>query len=261
MRSTAFTQLEDQVEKTKGHFHKVMDFVRQNRDVVQSIKHDWLAKVIQAESAKMKIRILYIDTINAAGGNNLKLTGESCEHLFNIVDRLDDRTQISLNEFYRLFGDDVISHHNLFNRLVESEDLINFGKKKAALFLRHLHIIHTRGKQESRFISDYNIGSDDLVIPVDIVIVTVLNKIWGTNLSPSRHFDDINKIAKQELRENFMLVEDLWFWGYFNTKVIDGRQAVDTDINKAKYYSANFIYPNEHLWNKLSDFSGLINSK
>ncbi len=259
MRSKALTQLKNQVENRRSRFLKVMNFVRQNQDVVESIKHTWLAKVIQADSAKMKIRTLYIDTINAAGGNNLELTGESCENLFNIVDRLDDRALISLGEFYQLFGDNIKTHHMLFEQLVENEFLKNFSKKKAALFLRNIHIIHTRGRQESRFIDGYDINDSDLVIPVDIVIVTVLNKIWGTKLRPGAHFDEINDIAKNELGQDFMLVEDLWFWGYFNTKVIDGRQEVDKVINEAKYYSANFIYPNIILREKLGEFSQIIN--
>jgi hypothetical protein len=282
MRSKAFTQLKTQVENRRRYFLEVMDFVRQNQDVVESIKHSWLAKVIQADSAKMKIRTLYIDTINAAGGNNLELTGESCENLFNIVDRLDDRALISLGEFYQLFGDSIKTHRMLFEGLVENEYLSNFSKKKAALFLRHIHIIHTRGRQESRFIYDYNINRDELVVPVDIVIVTVLNKIWGTDLKPGDHFDAINDIAKDELGDDFMLVEDLWFWGYFNTRVVKRRQEVDKEfdnnlssasavgrvvsrqefdkeINKAKYYSADFIYPNDNLWKKLGEFSQIIN--
>jgi hypothetical protein len=260
MRSKAFTQLKSKVENRRNYFLEVMRFVRQNQDVVESIKHSWLAKVIQADSAKMKIRTLYIDTINAAGGNNLERTGRSCKNLFNIVDRLDDRVLISLGEFYQLFGDNIKNHRMLFEGLVENKDLVNFGKKKAALFLRHIHIIHTRGRQESRFIDGYNINRNELVIPVDIVIVTILNKIWGTDLKPGDHFDEINDIAKDELGDDFMWVEDLWFWGYFNTKVINGRQEVSDAINTDKYYSADFIYPNDNLWKKLDEFSVIINS-
>jgi len=259
MRQKAFAQIQSIVESKRDRFQEVISFVRQNSEVVEGFKHTWLSSLIQAASAKIKIRILYVDTINAAGGNNLERTGRSCEHLFKIVDRLDEREQISLQEFYHLFGAEIQNHHMIFEQLVENKKLVNFGKKKAALFLRHMHIIHTLGGQQSRFINDYNLGRAELVIPVDIVIVTILNKIWGTDLNANGHFDEINRIAKAELGEEFMLIEDLWFWGYFNTRVVGGRQQVSNEVNTDKYYSANLIYPNDRLREKLIEFSSLIN--
>lgn len=91
------------------------------------------------------------------------------------------------------------------------------------------------------------------------MIVTVLNKVWGTDFSAGNHFKEINEFARLELGKNYMLVEDLWFWGYFNTKVEASKQEIHATVNKDKYYSADFIYPNDGLWQKLEEFSSLVN--
>lgn len=238
----------------------MMDFVRNNRDIVNGIKHSWLAKIIQGDNAKMKIRTLYIDTINAAGGNNLERTGKSCKSLLNVVDVLGDQGQITLETFYKLFGGEIQNHAILFERISEDKERFgNFGPKKTALFLRNIHILHTQGDPKSHFISDYAIDEHQLEIPVDRVIVTVLNKVWGTAFSAGSHFKELNEFARLELGKEYMLVEDLWFWGYFNTKVEEGKQKIHDIVNEDKYYSADFIYPNELLEQKLFEFSRLIN--
>ena len=89
--------------------------------------------------------------------------------------------------------------------------------------------------------------------------MTVLNKVWGTDFSTSRHFKEVNEFARLELGKEYMLVEDLWFWGYFNTKVEEGKQEIHASVNEDKYYSADFIYPTDGLWKKLGAFSSLIN--
>jgi hypothetical protein len=250
----------NKIEIGRTRFLRMMDFVRNNRDIVNGIKHSWLAKMMQGASAKMKIRTLYIDTINAAGGNNLERTGKSCKSLLSVVDVLGDQRQITLEMFYKLFGGDIQNHAILFERISEDKERLgNFGPKKTALFLRNIHILHTQGDPISHFISNYAIDEQQLEIPVDRVIVTVLNKVWGTDFSAGSHFKEINEFARLELGKEYMLVEDLWFWGYFNTKVEDGKQEVHATVNEDKYYSADFVYPNDHLIQKLFEFSKLIN--
>ncbi|MBV6439219.1 MAG: hypothetical protein EPGJADBJ_00858 [Saprospiraceae bacterium] len=256
-------QLEDaanKIESSRSRFLEIMNFVRENQNIVEEVKNTWLSKLLRVDSAKMKIRLLYIDTINAAGGNNLERTGKSCKSFFNIVDVLDDRRQIAMKKFYTLFGENIQDHRMLFETIaMDKERFGNFGQKKTALFLRHIHVLHIQGDPRNRFISDYNIDTRQLVIPVDRVIVTVLNRIWGTDFSANGHFNEINDFARLELGNEFMLVEDLWFWGYFNTKVENGQQEIHFTVNEDKYYSANFIYPNGSLYQKLHEFSRLIN--
>jgi hypothetical protein len=248
------------IERGRDRLLELMDFVRENRDIVNGIKHSWLAKMTQDDSAKKKIRTLYIDTINAAGGNNLERTGKSCKSLYSVVDVLADQRQITLETFYTLFGADIQNHTMLFERISEDKERFgNFGPKKTALFLRNIHILHTQSDSKSHFISDYAIDEQQLEIPVDRVIVTVLNKVWGTDFSAGSHFKEINEFARLELGKDYMLVEDLWFWGYFNTKVEDGKQIIHDTVNEDKYYSADFIYPNDGLWQKLGEFSSLVN--
>lgn len=42
-------------------------------------------------------------------------------------------------------------------------------------------------------------------------------------LFPHADFQVVNRAAKEIFEEKFMLVEDLWFWGYFNSRVEKNR--------------------------------------
>lgn len=248
------------VENGRTKFLEIMGFLRQNQEITREVKHNWFAKVIQGDSAKWRLRALFIDTINAASGNNLGLTGESCKKFFEMMSELDEHPQITMQTFYGLFGENIRDHEHLFEIISnDKKRFANFGKKKTALFLRHLHVIHTSHDTRGRFISDYTIDPQQLKIPVDRVIVTVLNKIWGTDFEAYPHFVEINDIAYEELKDDFMLVEDLWFWGYFNTKVVGSKNMVSSSVNAEKYYSADFIFPNATLKGKLDAFSERIN--
>ena len=145
------------IENTRARFLEMITFVRANHDIVNGIKHSWLARMMQGDSAKMKIRTLYIDTINAAGGNNLERTGKSCKSLLSVVDVLDDQRRITLEAFYKLFGQDIKNHRMLFEEISEDKERFgNFGPKKTALFLRHIHIFHTQTDPLSHFISSHS---------------------------------------------------------------------------------------------------------
>ena len=111
-----------------------------------------------------------------------------------------------------------------------------------------------------RLFKHYNINKNDLQIPTDIVIVTIINKILHLNekrkkLNAMRDFDLINKFAHKVSPKNHMVIEDLWFWGYFNL----GKKR-NINFNKEKYYSDSSNYPNEKLKTKLEEFNKLLKS-
>lgn len=136
MTNKQLLEATQKIESGRTRFLKMMDFVRENRDIVNGIKYSWLAKIMQDDSAKKKIRTLYIDTINAAGGNNLERTGKSCKSLLGVVDVLADQRQITLVTFYKLFRGDIQNHTMLFERISEDKERFgNFGPKKRHCFL------------------------------------------------------------------------------------------------------------------------------
>ena len=214
-------------------------------------------------TAKENIRILYIDAINAAGGNNLTRTGKSCKVFFDTIKKLPDTKTVALKDFFKIFSDDINDFDRLFLYFCKGKEtgLVNFGKKKAALFLRNLDLVQERPDETEKLFSNYKMDRLHLRIPVDIVITTVLNSILFSNrspLDPGRDFDKINEFAYMVLGQDFMLIEDLWFWGYFNLKIIKGQEKPNVEFNEDKYFSANFIYPHTELESRLREFTKLI---
>lgn len=261
MRKKQLEENRKKIESNWKRFEKVKDFVQNNRSEVENIQHAFLAKLMPIKTVREKLRILFLDSMNAAGGNNLKLIGASAKKFFEMTVHFGDTQKISMKEFYQIFDDKITSPTTFFKTISAKKfKLGNFREKKTALFMKQIHILHTKGEPQSHFINDYSIQEKDLMIPVDVVIETVLNRIWETNLNASRHFDFINEISKEKLEDNFMLIEDLWFWGFFNTRSQKGEpRKISKELNEDKYYSADFIYPNDDLKSKLEEFSKLLN--
>lgn len=53
-----------------------------------------------------------------------------------------------------------------------------------------------------------------------------------------------------------MLIEDLWYWGYFNTSGNDDNRKIE--FNEAKFYSDVVYYPDAVVINKLKEFQEYI---
>jgi hypothetical protein len=54
-----------------------------------------------------------------------------------------------------------------------------------------------------------------------------------------------------------MLIEDLWFWGYFNSvkKIMKNDKSIrKIKFNEDKYYSNKFMYPDSDVEKKLKHF-------
>jgi len=241
-------------DRYKDDFNKILDFIIENKKYRKDYNYNYCNKFISGcKYAKERIRSLFVNSINAAGGNNLRLTGEACENFFKKVDKLPNKNLIDFKEFLSIFN--VTNINNLYAHLSDSEEFPNFKNKKTALFIRDLDIVN------KKLFKNYNINKNDLQIPVDVVIVTIINKILHLNgkkkkLNSMRDFDLVNKFAHEISPKNHMVIEDFWFWGYFNL----GKKR-NIEFNKEKYYSDLFNYPNEKLKEKLSDFRDLIITK
>ena len=233
---------------------EVINFLDKNKSFREDYTKKYCYNLLdEHKSSKENIMTVFINTINAAGGNNLTLTGRACKNFFNIIDKLPESKTVSFESFLSLFNAKNIIE--LFNSLSNNkESLPNFGKKKTALFIRDLDVLN------KKLFSDYLIDKNDLIIPVDIVIEIMLNKILLLNekkLSASRDFDLINDFFKGKLKDKFMLIEDLWFWGYFNLVKQDKSRKIL--FNEDKFYSDLFLYPSTTLKDKLQEFEKLMN--
>jgi hypothetical protein len=103
----------------------------------------------------------------------------------------------------------------------------------------------------------------DLMIPIDNVIVRILNEIICLNtvkkLDQYRDFVLINKFFKEKLGNEFMLIEDLWFWGYFSTKG-NGKNRI-IEFNEDKFYTAEFLKPTIENRKRISEFIKILKNE
>lgn len=251
-------------EEYREPVNELCKFLDQNKKSVLDYHLSFLRYLLLGvETAKEKIRRLYVNAINAAGGNNLSLTGPSCESFFNIIRNIPDYPKIDLESFFSVFPDKISCFDDLFKYLVKEKSLKNFKSKKAALFIRDLNLVQSNVPEKEKIFTNYSCIKQHLRIPVDVVITDILNKAFNLEgkvaLEPSRDFELINEFSKNILGERFMLIEELWFWGYFSlikeNKEINPREL---KFNEDKFYSDMYMCPTQEIRDKIAEFIELV---
>ncbi|MCX6219605.1 MAG: hypothetical protein NTZ69_01290 [Bacteroidia bacterium] len=251
--------LRENYRRNEKHFLRIIEFVKNNKEVKQGIDRFFNSALLICKSnAKEKVRILYIQAISAAGGSNLTRNGKSCKEFSTKIDKLGDEQQIELKDFFRCFETEINSFTDLFKHI--SHNNLNFGPKKAALFLNKMDWVQRNIDSGQQIFKDYNIDVMDLMIPIDNVIIRILNEIICINcneqLDQYRDFAIINQFFKEKLGSKFMLIEDLWFWGYFSTKGNGNNRIIE--FNEDKFYTAEFLKPTVENRNRISEFIKIL---
>jgi len=252
----------DLYTSNESHFQKVIEFVRKNVDVKQGINRFFNSSLLTCQSnAKEKIRILYIHAISAAGGNNLTRNGKSCKEFYKKLQNLPEDHQIDLGDLFKCFGKKIKSYNDLFKYI--SRNNLNFGPKKTALFLNNIDWVQRNIEISQKIFREYDINVLELMIPVDNVIVRILNEILcpdkNEKLDQYKDFININNLFKEKLGPEFMLIEDLWFWGYFSTKGNGINRAIV--FNNDKFFTAEFLKPTKENRKKMDEFIKLLKRK
>lgn len=192
--------------KYENCFLQIIDFMslKENKNLRLEQNKYYLKAVLANCNMQDKREILFnifVNSIKAVSQSKLNNQGKGVKDFIDYVNKL------------KKFN---------FENLFHNKEPINFissfngmGNKTAALFLRDLEIYKNQIFEDSHlFTKDY------LKIPVDIVIVIMLNKIFHLpkeyKLVETRDFNFINNFFKEKLQKNFMIIEDFWFWGYFN---------------------------------------------
>lgn len=246
-------------EEKKDLFQKIIEFLKSNQQYTFKYHLDYLdGYLLSAANAKEKIRRLYVNAINSGGGNNLSISGTSCHNFFNMIDKLSDYQKVDLQDFFLCFNESTKDFSALFQFLVESDDLKGFREKKAALFIRDINLIENIGK--NKIFNNFQCNKDQLYIPVDIVIIEMLTKLLrldkkNLSLEAAKDFHLINEFAKDVWCHEFLLIEDLWFWGFFNLVKIKNKDKRELRFNNDKYYADIVMYPNKQMYEKLMDFN------
>ena len=255
-------QLEIIYESKKDKFARILKFIKKNKTIKDRVNVIENAKaLINNDNAKEIIRVIFIDCINAAGGSNLTRNGKASKYFHSKIESLSSEGQIDLSDFFDCFNSKISNFTSLYEYLHESKDLVNFGKKKAALFIYKLDWLQNNLSDNKKIFKNYNIDKTDLIIPLDVVILIMLNYIFGLKnnyrLDQYRDFDLVNSFFKTKIGNKFILIEDLWFWGFFTTNG-SGKDR-EIEFNEDKFYTSEFLKPTKENKALIMDFLKILN--
>lgn len=228
----------------RKQFDHCVAFLKQNTDTVSQFHHQSMLKLFSnIPSAKHRLYFVFVDCLNAAGGSNLTASAEGTREFLKVLNKFGDEPTISFAKFLELISAQPQNSIGLFEVLTSGR-FKNFGKKKAALFIRQIWICQ---KDESlKLFKDLSPDNIDKQIPLDIVIADLCSKLLHlrkeNKIDPSKHFDDFNIWARSTLNNDYFLFEDLWYWGYFTTTV-DGEKERKVGVNDDKYTTNVWFYP------------------
>jgi hypothetical protein len=97
-------QLTEIYLQNKTRFDFAIDFISSNKHLKTNVDISFNANVlINKESAKEKIRLLFIDTLNAAGGSNLTRNGKASRYFNSKIETLENSAQLKIKDFYECF--------------------------------------------------------------------------------------------------------------------------------------------------------------
>jgi hypothetical protein len=202
-----------------------------------------------------KIWYLFEQSIKSVGRGNLDNQGTGSRAFRKYLLKIKNKNKIYLKDFLSCFSDlPEFTISDLFNLFISNEQnggIKGMYKKTCALFLRDLYY----GRRE--IFEDKKLNFEEhLLIPVDIVIIIMLNKIFKLENNNQKfkrnNFDIINDFAKKKLGRKHMLIEDLWFWGFFLLK--GSGEHRNFELNESKIQSDLCHYQIDKFRNKLNEF-------
>ena len=207
--------LDRTIRQTKRQrFDGLVRFLRRNRAYPRIHREYHVRRLCDPDvSARRKLHAIFCAAVSSDRGNNLNLRGEAVQGFLDATRGLDASRHISADEFMNCFGAQTIDDVGEWLR-----QLPGVGKKKTALFFRDLFVTQQL-QSDRRIFSDRAMSRTDLLIPLDIVIANAWNRIFGLTFKStqqvSSYFDLFNSFARSNLGNGRMVLEDLWYWGYF----------------------------------------------
>ena len=201
-------------QKKRQRFDGLVRFLRRNRAYPRIHREYHVRRLCDPDvSARRKLHAIFCAAVSSDRGNNLNLRGEAVQEFLDATRGLGASRHISGDEFRNCFGAQTNDDVSEWLR-----QLPGVGKKKTALFLRDLFVTQQL-QSDRRIFFDRAISRADLLIPLDIVIANAWNRILGPTFKNtqqvSSYFDLFNSFARSNLGNGRMVLEDLWYWGYF----------------------------------------------
>ncbi len=245
-------------KKNSVKFNELVSFLKTNNETVENFHSISIENlVIGCKSPYEKYYKVFLDSINASGGNNLTLIGKGCKTFLNLFEKPENDGKLNFNKFCieNNITNDFIEYFNY----ISSGSIVSFREKKAALFMRDIYYLQ---KQFLIFEDVKNIESIYRPIPVDVVISEILKTFFKFDdlmtLSQNQRFLLINDWANYHLKNDYYLIESIWFWGYFTTKNISNGREIG--FNDDKYISNNWFFPDYTNIEKFNQFVKIIST-
>ncbi len=175
-----------------------------------------------AKTPYEKLRAIFIDSLSASGGP-VKLDDKykAVNDFLKSLAPLKSKSKIDFNNFCKcIIGQKIIVGTDCRKALIielwkAMKTFPQIGPKKAAMFIKNVMIfgendIFTRFEQNDK---------KYLIVPVDRIVRSLSEKIFGMKLSNNAEDDEIIQKKSEELFSgNPILLDDLWFWGHFSMK-------------------------------------------
>ena len=245
----------------RKRFDRCIDFLQTNTKTVKQFHHRALFKLLSRDkAAKHRLYFLFIDSLEAAGGNNLTASAKASEKFLKTLEKFRRDKTISFKRFAKEIRAKTESTEGVFNILAKGK-FKNFREKKAALFMRDIALCQS--DKSLRIFNDLKSSDVHQPIPLDVVIADLCSKLLGLKkhqrIKAGRDFYDFNKWACDILGQKYYLFEDLWFWGYFTTRV-DGKNSRKIVLNDDKLKTNHWFYPkrDDVFIEKLNEFCRLF---
>lgn len=168
------------------------------------------------------------------------------DHIARFFQRIEAKPQalMSYDCFSAFLGVKSGPDGGLFNALKELKSN-GWGDKTSALFVRNLAVIASSTDLRRMFWPDIQaVGDEPIRLPVDKVIKAIFRHLRvsddDTSFRLKEDFGKINCYLRDTLgctREEMLVWDDLWFWGFITQKSKVGTDEREYQWNDAKYWS------------------------
>lgn len=221
---------------------RVLDFLRENRRLPEEYRQLAVRHMYQPNAtAGEKIFSIVLACLNAGPSPRIDDIGSTAKQIKARISKFNDPTLMA-DEFLGALkvdsASELISHFRTYPGI---------DAKTAALIVRELHTTQSLSDSQRLFGSAF-LEQAHLQIPLDSVIACAINhifqfRIFHTTNCVSQKFAAFNQFWKRLLLSHgdFMIIEDLWFWGRFC--FIGGGIHRTLGINAAKYHADRYSYP------------------
>ena len=202
------------------------------------------------ESARDRLQAIFVAALTSNSAGGLRLSGRLARVFQRKLEPLGAARTIAGDDFLKCFGARGLGDVSRW-----MTGLTGISRKKAALFMRDLAL--TQHHPALQIFGDDWIEPGDLYIPLDVVIATVINRMFPPVTfrrqgDLKKYFLDFGQFARTRLGDDHMLLEDLWYWGVFCLRLPVPRKKKGRGKTAAKKPPQGWISPRQlqFNWNK-----------